>query len=407
MGDYEVFIRDSQLRRIGQITEYKLAITPRFNAVGSFRLDIPTDSLAGRELIKPRYGIIVRKNGQTIMSGTVNRRQRIFENENDTLTISGVDDNNVLNIRLCYPEITGNFAAQAYDVRTGKAETIMKQYVAYNAGPNALSERRLVTIESDKGLGATVTGRGRFHTLLELLTTQAFNGGGLGFRVVQVDDNLEFQVYQPADKTRSAFFSPLLGNLASFDYSLDDPIANFIIAGGGGEGELRTLFSKSDNASIAEYGRMESFKDQRDTSDPTELNQSLDEELANGKEQSAFSFVPIDTPQLSFGTHYNLGDKVSIVLTQPSEVIDRETLYYFISAYQTVPVVSDRVRKIQEKLDVIQDIVREVRIDITPDGESISPVVGTSDKDSNSSSILGIFNKMKKLTRRINHLERR
>jgi hypothetical protein len=50
---------------------------------------------------------------------------------------------------------------------------------------------------------------------------------------------------------------------------------------------------------------------------------------------------PIDTPQLAFGRDYGLGDKVSIVLTQPNEVIDIETLYYFISAYQTVPVQSD------------------------------------------------------------------
>jgi hypothetical protein len=44
---------------------------------------------------------------------------------------------------------------------------------------------------------------------------------------------------------------------------------------------------------------------------------------------------------------------------------------------------------------VIQDIVREVKISITPEGESISPMVGTS--DSNNNAILGIFDKMKKL----------
>lgn len=403
---YEIYMRDSQLRRIGQVTDYtKLDLLPRFNAVGSFVLDIPTDSAAARELIKPQYGIIVRKNGNTVMSGTVAGRNRAFNGPSDTLSLVGKDDNRFLEGRRVYPVPSGNFSLADYDVRTGKAETVMKQYVDYNAGLNALPERRILTLEADKGLGLTVTGRGRFHTLLELLTTLALKGGGLGFRVVQGDNSLEFQVYQPTDKTKSAFFSPLLSNLASFDYSHEDPTANFIIVGGGGEGKDRILLQKSDNYSIAQYGRWESFKDQRDTSDIAELNQSLDEELLNGKEQSSFSFTPVDTPQLSYGTHYGLGDKVSIVLTQPNEVIDVETFHFFISSYQTVPVDIERVRKIQEKLSVIQDIVREVKISITPNGESIVPLVGT--EESRDPQAPKFFKDMQRMNKKINHLERR
>jgi hypothetical protein len=306
---------------------------------------------------------------------------------------------------LAYPETNGLFGAQAYDVRTGAAETVMKQFVDYNIGPNAELSRRILTIEPDTGLGLHVTGRARFHNLLDLLTTLALQGGGLGFNVVQEGDNLTFKVYEPADKTRSAFFSPLLGNLASFEYSNDAPESNLVIVGGGGEGTDRNIRWKPNNESILKYWRIETFVDQRDTSDEAELTQSMDEELLNKAEKHTFTFVPIDTPQLSFGKQYRLGDKVSIVLTQPNEVVDIETLYYFISAYQTVPTQSERVRKIQEKLDVIQDIVREVKISITPEGDSISPVVGTS--DSNNNAILGIFNKMKKITRRVSNLERR
>lgn len=402
---YQIQIRDSQLNRIGEVTDFnKLELIPRFNAVGSFVLEMPTDCAASKELAKPQHGIIVKKNGKTVMSGTVTGRKRSFNNSGDTMTFVGKDDNIFLRGRLAYPETSGNFALSAYDVRTGKAEAVMKQFVSFNAGPDALPERRKLAIQSDGGLGAIVTGRGRFHTLLEMLTVLALNGGGLGFKVVQVDDALQFQVYQPEDKTKSAFFSPLLGNLASFEYSNDDPTANFIIVGGGGEGVDRILMEKSDSASIAKSGRWESFKDQRDTSDTAELTQSLDEELTNGAEQNNFSFTPIDTPQLAYGTHYDLGDKVSIILTQPNEMVTRESLTYFISAYQTVTESTERVRKIQEKIDVIQDVVREVKISITPNGEQISPVVGTA--ESNNNSILGIFDKVKKLTKRISHLER-
>lgn len=402
---YKIYIRDDQLRRIGEVTDFtKLELIPRFNAVGSFVLDLPTDSSAARELIKKKHGIIVKKNGQTIFSGTVSTPKRSFSDSGDTLTLVGKDDMQFLANRLAYPEVNGNFSLKDYDVRTGKAETIMKQYVNFNAGPSALPERRIVTIQPDIALGSTVTYRARFHNLLDILVSIALKGGGLGFNVVQVDNELQFQVYQPADKTKSAFFSPLMGNMNAFEYEQTAPEGNFVIVGGGGQGASRILLSKSNNASIADWGRVETFVDQRDTTDTTELQQSMDEELLNKAEQTSFNFTPIDTPQLSFNQHYRLGDKVSIILTQPNERVDIETLYYFISAYQSVPVVTEKIRKIQEKLSVIQDVVREVRITVDSKGEVISPVVGT--EDSRAPHVPKIYKDMQKITKRINHLER-
>jgi hypothetical protein len=402
---YNIYIRDSNFRRIGEITDYtKLDLIPRFNAVGTFAIDLPTDSSAAKELIKPKYGIIVKKDGKTIFSGTVNSPKRSFSSSGDTMIFSGKDDNRFLAGRLAYPVPSGDFSLFDYDVRTGNAETIMKQYVDYNCGLNALSERRILTIETDTGLGNRVTGRARYDILLDLLSSLALTGGGLGFRVVQVDDTLQFQVYQPSNKTRSAFFSPLLGNLSSFDYESTAPESNYVLVGGGGEGKARIIKQKGENVSIAKYGRFESFVDQRDTTDTDELTQSMDEELTNKAEQNSFNFTPIDTPQLAFGRDYGLGDKVSIVLTQPNEVVTKETIYSFISFYQTTTQDITSIQKFQEKLDVIQDIVREVKISITQDGESISPMVGTS--DSNNNAILGIFDKMKKLGKRLNKLER-
>lgn len=403
---YKLYVRDQYLNRVAEITDYqKLDLIPRFNDVGTFVLDLPTASFASRELIKKKSGIIVVRDGQTIFSGTVTGRRRSFNSNGDTMTLVGKDDLHFLARTLAYPETNGNFSLQAYDVRTGVAETVMKQFVDYNMGPNAELSRRLLTLEADKGLGSSVKGRARFHSMLELLSSIALKGGGLGFRVIQVGNELEFQVYQPSDITGSVFFSPLLGNLSSFEYSNVDPEANLVIVGGGGEGVNRTIMWDADNSSIVKHGRTEIFIDRRDTTDITELNQSIDEELLSKAEQNRFNFTPIDTPSLSFGREYRLGDKVSVVLTHPNEVVDVETLYYFISAYQIMPIKNERIRKIQEKLDVIQDVVREVKISITPEGDRISPVIGN--QDSNSDAILGIFDKMKKVTKRISNLERR
>jgi hypothetical protein len=259
---YNIYIRDDKFRRIGEITDFtKIDLIPRFNAVGAFTLDIPTDSPAAKELIKSKYGIIVKKDGQTIFSGNVTSRKRAFSSSGDTMTFSGKDDNAFLTARIVYPVPSGDFTITDYDVRIGKAETIMKQYVDYNCGLNAVPQRRILTIEADTGLGNAVTGRGRFHILIDLLSTLALTGGGLGFRVVQVDDALQFQVFQPSDKTRSAFFSPLLGNLASFEYENTSPESNFVMVGGGGEGTARIIKFKGDNTSISKYGRFESFVD--------------------------------------------------------------------------------------------------------------------------------------------------
>ncbi|WP_035430854.1 siphovirus ReqiPepy6 Gp37-like family protein [Bacillus sp. UNC322MFChir4.1] len=397
---YKIYVRDEYLNRVAEIDDFqKLDIIPRFNAVGSWALDIPTDSRAAKELIKPRAGIIVVRNGKTILSGSTDNRSRKWNQDTDMLTFSGSDDNVYLQ-NLAYPHPGGNFSLQDHDVRTGVAETIMKQYVDVNIGPSALSQRRMLALEVNRGLGKIVTGRARFNMLIDLLASLAISGGDLGFRVVQVNKTLQFQVYQPTDKTRSVFFSPLLGNLRDFEYNVKAPETNYVICGGGGEGVNRILLERGDSVSISQYGRKESFIDQRNTTDTNEIQQSMDQSLIEKGEKTSLKITPIDTPSLTFNKDYYLGDKVSVVITQPGEMANINTVQSFISSYQ-----NEYIRKTQEKLDVIQDIMREIKITITPNGESISPVIGTPDSISNSSR--GIFDKMKKIMKRVSNLERR
>jgi hypothetical protein len=171
---YEIFIRDANFKKIGQVTEFtQLTIIPRFNAVGSFTLDMPTDCDASRELIKDQTGIIVKKDGQTFFSGTVTSKKRSFSIDADNMTFSGNDDNWFIARMLAWPSVDGGFNEQDYDVRTGPAETVMKQYVEYNIGPSAFPGRSMVTVDTDTGMGATVTGNARFDNLLDLLSSLA------------------------------------------------------------------------------------------------------------------------------------------------------------------------------------------------------------------------------------------
>jgi hypothetical protein len=375
---YQIYVRDQYFNRVAEIDDFQsLEIKPTFNLVGAWQMVLPTDCPAAYELVKPQAGIIVVRNGVTLFSGPSNQRQRKWTMDDDSLTISGYDDMIFLQNHLSYPTPLGPPFPNDYDIRTGAAETIMKAYINANIGSSASSFRKMpVTTDADQGRGKSVTGRGRFQTLLDLCGSIALQGGDLGFKMIQVGNGLQFQVYQPADKTASVIFSPLLGNLLDFNYTESNPSANVVIAGGTGTGANRAFSWKDDSPSIANYGRYELFIDKRDTSDPTELANAVNEELSNSASQYNLEITPIDTDSIQFARDYNLGDKVTIVLPQPNGA-DSE---------------------------IIQDVVRQVTINITPDGELITPTIGSA--DSLSRSTVGVFKQMKKMDKRITNLER-
>lgn len=378
---YKIYVRDSNFNKVAEIDDYQqLVLKPTFNLLGMFTLTMPADSSAALAIIQPKAGIIVNRNGTTIFSGPVNQRNRKWTMDEDVLTLDGYDDNIFLQSRLALPTPSGPPYTD-YDVRTGPTETVLKQYINYNIGNNATGNRKInITTDTDLGRGLSITGRARFQDLLTLSSSLALQGGDLGFRVVQVGNGLQFQVYQPTDKTQSVFFSPLLGNLLDFEYTEINPTANYFIAGGTGTGASRTTYESGDSDSISTYGRYESFLDKRDTTATSELQQSVNEALSNDAVQTNLSITPVDTDGIQFMRDYQLGDKVSVILTQPNS------------------------QGSQSEFQVIQDVIRQVVITISPDGELIQPAIGTP--DSLSKSMIGVFRQMKKFDKRLNNLER-
>lgn len=377
---YHIYVRDSALNRLGEIDDFKLlTLVPKFNDVGAWSIDLPYDVSVDKELVKGN-GIIVVRNGVTLLSGPVTSSHRKWDSTGDVVTVSGSDDNVWLSRRIAYPVVgTDNFTVSPYDVLSGPCETVLRHYVDVNAGPSALAERQItgLTLAVDQQQGQSIIGRARFDNLLTLLQSLALSGGDLGFRVVQVGNSLQFQVYTPTDKTGTAKFSTLLGNLQSFDYSESVPDANYIIAGGSGDLTNRTFFEQSDSDSVTEFGRFEEFLDTRDTTDFTEIEQSITSELSSKAKKTSLSITPIDTDGLAFGRDYNLGDKVSVAVTSSKKVTA-----------------------------VIQDVVRTVSISLTSDqSEVIQPTVGTP--DSLATNVPKIYKQMNDLRTRISNLERR
>lgn len=251
----------------------------------------------------------------------------------------------------------------------------MRQYVDANVGPSAKTDRQLLTLAADPLVGGTVTGRARFVPLLELLQALALvSGNDLGFRVVQVGTDLQFQVYTPADKTGRDVFSKALGNLREVEYVIDaTELATYVYAGGVGEGTARTFDEFPDPPAIVTWGRQERFLDAREAANATELRQAITAHLAERAERTELRLAPVDTDALAFLTDYALGDKVRVV---------------FDGA-------------------VIDDVVREVTLKLTRDGEEVLPAIGTPGIPVAAGLVRRAVNGLRTLRSRTSVLERR
>lgn len=367
-----VQVRNGALVRVAEAEEfYSLDLRLRFCATSTWELQLPADSPAALALTFSG-GIVVSRDGATVLSGPVKQLSLTYANGKTVLVARGVDDTGLLERRLALPVPSGPpYTAAETDNINGPAETVLRYYVGRNLGPSATTARKIadLQLETDLARGLTVRGQARYVNLLELLQGLA-TVGAVGFRIVQVGTARHFAVYEPADKTAEAKFSPELGNLAGYDYSTTAPTGNHVYVGGQGEGTARTIVERSDSGSITAFGRYETFRDRRDSPDTVVLEQSGDEELASRGATSSLKLSPIDTPEVQYGTTYGLGDRITVVVDGA----------------------------------VLTDVVREVRLTYGDNGEQVTPVVG-----SDGASLLpgqSLFDAIRRLGRRLNALER-
>lgn len=342
LDDITIEVRDSGFNRVGQLTPENLvgfsAVLIK-NDVGSWKVTLPVGYALAEELRKPGSGIIVTASGQTLISGpTMSILTNLSQDDPiGTYEISGVDDTVVLGERLAYPTpTTADVMAQtvAYDIRTGPAEDVMKEYVDANIGPSAPVQRRIadLTIQTPTGLGVTVDGSARFETLQELLTGFA-DLSNLGFTIEQVGDSLQFQVYEPVDRSANIRLDLDNGRLTRSDYAYSTPKLTRAIVGGQGEGELRDFIERTSTDSLdAEtlWGRrIERFVNESNANDVSLLEAAGDKQLAtDGKTFVSVDVMPSDDQTMLFGVDWNLGDRVTVVVgsTELVAVVEKVAL---------------------------------------------------------------------------------
>jgi hypothetical protein len=384
---WTVYARDASLTRQAQLDDYQfLDMVVRFNDVGTWTLDMDANARGASILEQDGSGIVVTRTdpntgaAAVVMSGPVTFRERDVGGDPDRnrLKLKGEDDNTYLNRFLAHPQpstAAPPYNSQGWDVRTGVCSTILRQYVDVNIGGSALAVRQVpgLSLAADPGIGISITGRARWQSLLTFLQDLALAGGDIGFQIQEAGSGIQFSIYQPMDHSTSVVFAPALANLAAYDWSEAAPKQNYVFVGGGGEDVSRVIVESQDAAAIARWGRIESFRDRRDTSVTAELLQQGSTELMQGQAALGFNITPVDLPQMTYLTHYNLGDKVS--------------------------VLNDGV--------LVSNIVREVHITLgdaggTGNSARIVPLIATPQRQ----DLLAIFDELRKLRRRVANLER-
>ena len=372
-----IHVRDPQLNRQALLDDYQqFDAVKRLNKVGSWMLDLNATVDTALLLTQPGWGIeVVRESdGLPLISGPMTTVDRKRANEENVITVSGVDDVIHLADRLVHPQPASAvppYGTTEHDVRTGTCSTVLSAYVNVNAGPGALAPRRVtgLVLGADPVAGGSVTGRGRWQNLLVFLQELALAGGGLAFDVRQLGTSLEFIVIQPEDKSATVKFSLELGNLASYSYTLAAPTSSYVVCGGGGEGTARTIREGQSSADIAEWRRrIEHFTDRRDTTDVTELDQEIATTLAEAQAATTFSFVPIDLEGMAYLDDYDLGDRVAAVVD-----------------------------------DTVTELIREVKVSATPDKSTITPSIGTPVL----TDVARLFRRLRSAEQRVLNLERR
>lgn len=377
-------VRDPQLNRIGQFRPGDLVgakFVLRYNNVGAWEMTLPNGNRLGEFLRLPGYGIIVTgPDDSVIFSGpTLSAKlEQTPDNLQGDWLIVGADDSVLLNERLAYPNPATDDVenlGQAYDIRSGAAETVIKAYVNANIGPGAVVSRQVdnFTIETDLFRGQTVQGKARFNKLQELLYGLA-QTGELGYSIAQENGNLVFSIYEPADKTDTIRMDLFNQKLSRAEYAYSTPKVTRAIVGGQGEEEWRKFLEVTNVDSLAaesEWGRrIEVFKDSRNSSDPTQLTQGGLEVLVDeGKTITELSVTPSDDINMKFAVDWYLGDKVTVVI---------------------------------DELEA-QAVVTEVGISIDADGIRIAATVGTPVGIDYEAKVLA---KQQKVDERVSNLER-
>ncbi|WP_030372891.1 siphovirus ReqiPepy6 Gp37-like family protein [Streptomyces rimosus] len=410
MGDYRIIVRNQQLVPVGQIDDYiEFNAVLKFCDTGQWTLKIQADR-ANTRLLQPGCGILVYREGvaRPILSGPVHGIQKYWTVDTDSgpgaLFITGADDNHIVASHVVYPDPRNAVDQQsrASDAASDREASYgLETLIDFNAGTHARTGRRPSGYVTPDGVTVPYSKWGpktpfsyRFENLRDAVRPLA-EAGGIGWRNIYDPESrsIRLETFRVEDRTGTVRFSPDLGNLKQYVYSLTAPKVTRAIVAAQGEGKDRFIKEYVDKDAEAFWSIVaEQFVDARDIplkrgkdGKPTlaaeveagttvqtalaTMDQRGQAALAEGQQSGNMQVYPIDTPSCTFGLHWWLGDKVTCV-------VDGE---------------------------VHQDIVRQVTISDSAEGSTITPNIGNQGTDTPTN----VFGEIRRLWAKVNQLSTR
>ncbi len=331
--DYLVLVTDRNLDVVGDpITCWtSIDVTLRFNEPGSGILVCPAHDWVWAQLVDGNRIVVIR-NGQILIAGPW--EERLLERSDDdansgagVVTVHFADDLASLAARNLYPDPLLAPSGQTLDFWefTGNAEGALRTIANDSGGPGALADRQIpkLALGAQNIIGSTVTIKAQRQAQWGGIARQIADiGGGLGFRIRQQDRTLLFEVYQPEDKSAAVRFSFGLGNLRYVSFERKAPTATAVTVGGQGEAADRAMIERVNVAEQAVWGRFEKHVARGGSSPLQELQDDGDLALAEGAATNRMTANVSDSPDQQFGTHYKVGDIVSIEAAGGEQIAD-------------------------------------------------------------------------------------
>ena len=324
----------------------------RFNAVGQFEVYIK----ASTELYNLLDGdIFVIRDDSNVGMYVETVKLTTDEENGDYLTISGRSAETILSWRVVERAVYSSASTTAESIIRSQLDLQLIYYELIN-NKNAI---RWLTLGENHHWQDLVTrqytGKILLDVIQELCVTYdygfefAWNGSGFTINLYKGTD-------RSYDQSTNTFvvFSPEFENLGNTEYTKDTSnYANCAIIGGEGEGKDR-VFAYAFPEDITGFYRRIIFVDARNSSSDggdltnkqykTMLQNQGIEALEQRKKTTEFNGEILNYNHYTYGTDYNLGDKVSVIneygikgnatITEITEVEDE-------SGYRLIPTLSE------------------------------------------------------------------
>lgn len=316
--DFLVRIANADLVEVGEVSPTGLIARLRWRETGTWTMDLVATDRMLPALAEPGAGIVVYPpGGGEPLFGGPRTQLRLREAAVLSVEVQGVTDGVWLDDRIASPDPALDPPWTVEErVLSGLADEVMRQVVEENLGPSALPSRQVVTVDPTAVPGLpsvqwTATGQ-PVSDILEGVGEAAGVGwtvdrtrtGGRVFRVVPVDDVSD-----------TAVFSASLGTVEAV--TLDDrrpTVTASVVSGAVGPYDtIRPTVLRQDVTLAGQWGRIERFRDHRQSSDPAELDAVGDAALEDQQPLRGIEIDPVEgAALLRFPSAYRVGSRVTV-----------------------------------------------------------------------------------------------